>query len=109
MGTLLFLKPNQRMFIEPLDLFPDYNFANTRIYELLADHCKFVDNEILTAKTGRKGHTKEHNFFEVTFVSQESLAKAYKHQQDGTLRIQLWVRQGQGPYMRYVPPGKQSL
>lgn len=97
------LKPNQRMYIEPHDESPDNTFANTRTYELLADLCKFVDNEMLTKRIGRRDRSKERNFFEVTFVGGEQLARAWKLQQTKSLPITLWVRFGRGPMMRYTP------
>ncbi len=97
------IKNNQRFFVEPTGLTEDENFANTRTYELLADLCFFVDNELRTVSIGRKGIRRERNFFEVTLVGKEQLDRIYSLQQDQTLKMVLWTCFGRGPMRRYAP------
>ena len=100
---LIFQLQNQRFFIEPCDPSTDSTLANARITEMLLDLCEFVELEMVTKNLGRKGRTRERNFYEVTFVGGEQLAKAYMYQQTKAIPIILWTCLGRGPMKRYVP------
>jgi hypothetical protein len=91
------------MYIEPRDPSPDSTFANTRIYELLTGLCKTVEDQMARIKIGRPRHTRERNFYEVTFTDSKQLARIYRQQQEGSIPITLWTRIGEGPLRRYTP------
>ena len=104
MSTLISPAPNERFFIEPQDITPESNFANTRTAEMLQDLCKFVDNEMHVFALGRPGSQKERRMYEVTFAGVLQLRKAYFRQTQKHLPLTLWTCRGNGPLRRYTPP-----